>query len=505
MKRNRTQSFALNSFFSIVNQFVVMIVGFIIPRLMLTYYGSETNGLVSSIMQFINYFTIVEAGLSGAAIFSLYKPLSDNNIVGINGIVSSAKHYYYQAGFMFTFAVFVLAGVYPLFININSLGGNSIRFLVVMLGAKGFLDFFSLAKYRTLLTADQKMFIISIASTLYTILNAISILLLSINRIPITYVYMFSLLPLLLRTFILSRYVKKNYSYIDFNAESNNNALKTRWDALFQQFVGMAQNSAPPIIATIFLSLKEVSIYAIYNMVISGINGILTIFTSSLSASFGNVIAKGEKETLKKVYHEFEYIYLQVIGVAYSVSYIMLLPFVTIYTKGIQDTNYDLPIISTLMIINGFLYTIKTPQGMLIIAAGHYKETRWRSLFQALILIFGAIILVEPFGLSGIILGAILSNLYRVIDMFFYVPKKITGLSYLFTLKNYGLLFLTMATTIVFSEQFVSNPTNWVSWITMSFLCVFISIIDFCVVSYIFNRKIFNSILLRIKIVVGLK
>ena len=56
-----------------------MIAEFIIPCIMLKYYGSEINGLVSSINQFIVYFNLVEAGLSGAAIYVLYKPLAGKN------------------------------------------------------------------------------------------------------------------------------------------------------------------------------------------------------------------------------------------------------------------------------------------------------------------------------------------------------------------------------------------------------------------------------------------
>ena len=60
---------------------------------MLKYYGSEINGLVSSINQFIVYFNLVEAGLSGAAIYALYKPLAENNHKAINSIVSAARNF----------------------------------------------------------------------------------------------------------------------------------------------------------------------------------------------------------------------------------------------------------------------------------------------------------------------------------------------------------------------------------------------------------------------------
>lgn len=88
---NRTQKFALNSLTSMISQIVVMAAGMITPRLMIATYGSEMNGLVSSLNQFISYITLVEAGIGGAAIYSLYKPLAEEDHARISSIVVAAK------------------------------------------------------------------------------------------------------------------------------------------------------------------------------------------------------------------------------------------------------------------------------------------------------------------------------------------------------------------------------------------------------------------------------
>lgn len=88
---NRTQKFALNSLTSMISQIVVMAAGMITPRLMIATYGSEMNGLVSSLNQFILYITLVEAGIGGAAIYSLYKPLAEQDYDGISSILVAAK------------------------------------------------------------------------------------------------------------------------------------------------------------------------------------------------------------------------------------------------------------------------------------------------------------------------------------------------------------------------------------------------------------------------------
>ena len=98
---SRTKTFLQNSITTAVYQAIVMISGFIVTRIILVYYGSEINGLISSINQFITYFNLVEAGLSGATVYSLYKPLAENDHKGISAIVVAAQNFYIKSGYFF--------------------------------------------------------------------------------------------------------------------------------------------------------------------------------------------------------------------------------------------------------------------------------------------------------------------------------------------------------------------------------------------------------------------
>ena len=73
MKNSRTKKFFYNSLSTAMLQLTNMIIGFLLPRLMLKFYGSEINGLVTSITRFISYFNIEEAGLAGAAVYEKKK------------------------------------------------------------------------------------------------------------------------------------------------------------------------------------------------------------------------------------------------------------------------------------------------------------------------------------------------------------------------------------------------------------------------------------------------
>lgn len=420
---SRTRRFFYNSISTAFYQIVLMLAGFITPRIILKYYGSEINGIVSSVNQFIIYFNLVEAGLSGAATYALYKPLGEKRYEAVNAIVSAAKKFYTQAGYIFVSLTLGLAIFYPLYLKTELLTPVNMGLLVLILGVNGALEFFTLAKYRVLLAADQRSYVISLASLIHIVINTIIVVIFGSMQVNIVILRAIALLSIFTRSFILLIYTRKKYRFLDYKEEPNYNALNKRWDALYLQILGAVHTGAPVVILTLLTqNLKLVSVYTIFNMIIGAINGILGIFVSGLSASFGEVIVKNETNVLRKAFSEFEFAYYGLITIAYSITLITLMPFIGIYTKGITDINYNEPLIGFLFVLNGVLYNIKTPQGMLVISAGLFKETKLQTTIQGGIAVLLGIILTPFLGIVGVLVASILSNLYRDIDLIFLFP-----------------------------------------------------------------------------------
>ena len=501
MTTSRTKKFMYNSLSTALYQIVVMLVGFVTPRVILQFYGSELNGLISSINQFITYFSLIEAGIAGAATFSLYKPLAEEDHGAISAIVSATRRFYNQSGLLFCGLVALMAATYPFFVKTEDLSVVGVMILVVVLGAKGFLEFFTLAKYRVILTADQKTFVVSNASSVYILVQMIIIVVLAYLKVNIVVVYAVAILALCTRSIILALYVRRNYPYIDYYAKPNNKALDQRWDALFLQVLGAAQTGAPVLIATVFTSLTEVSIYSVFNMVFTGINGVLSIFVNGLSAGFGDVIARKEKKTLQHSIKDFEFIYYILITVVYTVTAVMLMPFIRLYTRGLEDAVLynNQTLIAILFVVNGLLYNLKTPQGMLVISAGMFKETRYRSLAQALIIIVGGIILAPFFGLVGILIASCLSNLYRVIDLLYFVPRRITKLPIRLTLKR-QLLSIVLCTVLSFGIHYIPfDQQGFFYWIGQAIVVTIGVGIITVLINYLFDHDQLNYVMTRFK------
>lgn len=500
MAKNRTTKFLMNSGSLAMQQIVTLAAGLIMPRAMLLAYGSEVNGLVTSITQFVTYINLVEAGLSGATTYALYKPLADRDHDAISGVVSAAYKFYLQASAIVMALVCVLAVAYPLYIQSESMSALEMGLLVVCIGANGALEFSTLAKYRVLLTADQKTYIVSMGTIVYTILNTLIVVGLAYAGVSVVVMKAVALTAMWVRSLILMIYCRRHYKNLNYKAKPNTKALNKRWDALFLQILGVIHRGAPSLLITVILKdLKLVSVYTVFNMVTSGMNNVMNIFKTGVSASFGEVIARKEVQTLQKAYGEFEFMFYKLIAVAYSTCVVMIMPFINIYTRGITDVNYNLPLVGFLFAVDGIFYSLKTPGGMLFIAAGMYRETRVQTIIEGLIMVVGGAILAKPMGITGILLASVLSNLYRAIELAFFVPHNITKAAVSGTFRKILMMLLTIGISVAPFWFIKISADNYLQWAVCSMGVVAYTALVTLTIGFLFEKDDMKSVLRRIK------
>ena len=107
----------LNITSSIIMQIVSVISALIVPRLILETFGSNANGLVSSISQFLNYITLVEGGITGVISANLYRPLVNGDTEKLSSVLTTARSFYRKIGIVFIAYSVVIGLVYPIFVD----------------------------------------------------------------------------------------------------------------------------------------------------------------------------------------------------------------------------------------------------------------------------------------------------------------------------------------------------------------------------------------------------
>lgn len=435
---------------NVLLQVVVAVSGLVLPRFYLEVYGSTLNGMISSVTQFMSYLSLVEAGISAATIVGLYGPLAEHNISDINGVLAATKKFYNQTGQIYIILVLLLTILYPLLIN-GQVDSFTVRCIVFILSSSNLIDYLFLGKYRVLLSADQKGYVIAITQIVGTILNTVISVIMIKTGFSIVSVKFLATLIYMLRSVYIYGYVKKNYPYLNLNVTPNTKAISQRWAALVHQIAGVALNNTNLVIMTFFggvNSLIEISIYTIYQMVANLLITVISSISNALGPSFGEVLYRKEEDTLRNAYSNFEFIFYIFLFIAYTCMGLLYIPFIRIYTCNITDGNYNQPLMAMLFTLIGIIQNIRIPGITLICAAGHYSNTRGRAITEAVINIVLALFLVGKYGTIGVLIATLFAFVYSMIHVLWYNNKYIlTG-----TIRNTLIrLIRNILITIVYS------------------------------------------------------
>lgn len=406
-----------------VLQIVNMLVGLFLPRLYLAVYGSEVNGIISTANSFISYFSYLEAGIGLTLIHSLFKPLAENNVEQTNGILSySQKQYRHISGIYFVLVV-ALSLLFPLVSPSDVLSRWEFASLVFVIGAYGALDFFTMAKYRVLLTADRKEYVVSNAFIIAQLLRFCFVWLLLQFNISVVLVKIVPILTLLVRSMILRIYIKRNYSDVDYTAPPTHDLSVTndRWDALLLQISINTSVSLPTIIISQVLGFKEANVYAVYSMIASAMISIVSALSSGVAPKMGQNLSRGED--VRESYRIYDFAVSLIISIVFSTMAVMTIPFVKLYTNVVDDVNYIYPLYAVLISIWAALYSCRIPMTAIINAAGIYRENRASNIVNLALQVVAGIVGALFWGISGVLIVMILASIQRNI-WFAFVNSK---------------------------------------------------------------------------------
>ena len=358
-----------NTMTGFLHEFVTLVCGLILPRLILNAFGSSYNGITSSITQFISVVSLMKAGIGGVTRAALYKPLSENNTKEISEIVNGTQCFMRRIAVIFLGFIFMFACIYPLLISqeFSWLFASS---LVVVISLSTFIQYYFGITYQMLLMADQKQFVVYLSQIVAMIVNTVLAACLIKAGAGIHIVKLGSALAFALAPIILNRYAIKKYS-INKNVKPNMERISQRWDAFGHEVANFVNSNTDIMVLTVFIGLREVSVYTVYAYVIRAIRSIVTNFIAGFGAAFGNMFAKNEQELLHENLGIFELIVFSVTTCVYGVALAMITPFALVYTSGITDVSYNRPVFGYIITLAGAFTCYRVPYYSLTTAAGH--------------------------------------------------------------------------------------------------------------------------------------
>lgn len=419
----RTKRLLMNTTTSFLYRVVVIICGFITPRLIVGSFGSEVNGLLQSITQFLGVIGFLELGVGVVVQSALYKPLAENNRDQISRIMVSAGKFFRRLALILLGYVAVLVMVYP------SLSGQNFDWiytatLIAAISISSFAQYYFGIVNQLLLTADQHGYINSVAQTATLILNTVASVVLiklgaSVHAVKLTTSIIFLARPLFLRW-----YVDRHYS-VDRRISYDSDPIQQKWNGAAQHVASVVLDGTDTIVLTLFASLSAVSVYSVYNLVVMGVKTLFTAMTNGLRSLMGELWAKEELDELKKLFGWTEWLIHTGTVFVFGCTAELILPFVQVYVKGINDANYYQPLFALLITLAHAGHCLRLPYNLMILSGGHYKQTQRCYITAAVMNVVVSVAAVSAWGLVGVAVGTLCAMTYQTVWMAQYVSKNL--------------------------------------------------------------------------------
>ena len=488
----RSKKAVYNTIMSLLLEVVTVISGFVLPRLILSRFGSSYNGIISSISQFIGYVSLLAAGVGGVTRASLYKPLQERDIKKISAIIKATELFMKRVALIFAIGLLGFAVLYP-FLMLDDFSWFFTFTIVLILGISTFARYFFGITYQMVLNADQRQYINVSMRIITTTLNLVVAYIFIKSDASIHVVKLGSSLVFTLNPLYVYFYVRRKYKIID-DIEPDNSAIKQRWDAFAHQVANFVHNNTDIVILSFFSNVREISVYTVYYGISGAIRKLITSVATGIEAAFGNMIAKDEMKALNRNLSIFEVLIYSLSSMLFSTMALLIISFVSIYTQGITDVDYIRPLFGYLIAVVEFFFCVRIPYQAVVRAAGHYRETRNGAIFEAILNIVISIVLVKPLGLIGITIGTICAMMFRTLQYSVYVYKNIVHRSLWDILRRFVISGLNIFTIVVLASLIkLEIAKNYLHWAVNGFIVFSIALAVTLAFNYIFYNKEMND------------
>ena len=455
------KEFSLNLIITILISLIV----FIQNKYFIKFLGIEVLGILKLFNQLFQYLNVIEMGIGSASAYALYKPLAEKNIDNISKIISTIENIYNKIAIILFGLGLIFTPLLPFFIKMNDFNRHIYLYWILFL--INTISTYLYIKYVILFTADQQFikvkFIQSSSKIFYQILQIIFLM-----RLSSLYLYIFLLLLDNLTQYIFFKiYYNKRYSYI-YKTKDRYLGIKSDIKNLFWHKIGgLIVFNTDLILISKLVSIETVGIYASYMMIFQILKTIINILYSVLTPKIGKYIAQNSKENIYESFKELNIIFI-------FLGIILIFPTFKLINSFIKLWIGKVFILESwtiiLMCINYYIDLVRWILEAYKSGAGFFDDIQ-SPIFEAIINLVFSIILGIKYGLDGIIMGTIISN---VLVIMIYKPilvfKRCFDKGVKEYIKIYGnyliLLIISLIVLNIATKPFIrTNINTWIDWV----------------------------------------
>ena len=479
-----------NSLSSLLSYCFLLLFSIISSKFVLVSYGSEANGLLSSVNQIFSYIALLEAGIGTSTVSALYRPISENDDDSIADVLSASRYYYRTSAKWYFVCVIAVSCIWPLLIE-SSISYIHIAALIFFQGVAGVLTYWFTSSAVNYLVATGCNYVnnrVHLAASLAT--YALKIIICT-AELDIVFISVASITVNILKCLAYYIFLKRNCPVYFEQKKPDKSLLKQRNSFLIHEVSGVIFSSTDTIILSIFCGLTEASVYAVYAMVISALKTIISQVFNGTNYVLGKSYADSEGH-YETVHDRYNAVYVCLAFAIYTITLYLMIPFLTLYTAGVTDADYLDPKLPILFVLIELLSSCRIVDNQLVRISLHARQTANRAVIEACINIVVSVIAVQFIGIYGVLLGTIAALLYRTNDFIIYGNRRILKRS---PLKEYILMLTNFAVFIGF--VLTERSVNFVPKTYLHLICVAVPISIVVTLVYVVINYVLNRFLLR--------
>lgn len=479
-----------NIVFSFLGQIIILFFGFLVPRIFLESYGSDTNGLTNTITQVFTYLALLEAGIAQATTNSLYKYINDKDKYEneISKIMSISQLYFRNVSKIYGIIVLLVSLLLPLLLKSN-LSYQTMFLYILIEGVISVISFYFIQSWNALLLADGKNYIIISVDLLTKVLCFAVKIILALKGFNIIFIQVGCLFVSFIKLIVYRYFIIIKYKWIKNVKVTKNDKLENKSAYLISEIAWTIFSSTDMIVLSIFLSTQYASIYSIYNMAFLAINSLLNSVYNSLKYILCNAYFN-DRKNYEVLHDSFNSIFFGAMTMFMCISYIMVIPFVKIYTNGINDVNYIYGVFPLLFCLVQLLSWSRYVSGNLTAIAGYAKNTSYVSIIEAIINLSLSVVLVKYLGIVGVLLATVFALPFKVIYCNYLSDKIILKRSSWNTIKILGINWLIFIVTVIFDYYFKIDINSIMALIIWGFLLSMIYLTTIVLLNYLSNSSL---------------
>lgn len=498
MKIERTKNAARNIVFGTALKVYQILVPFLMRTVMIYFMGVQYLGLNSLFASILQVLNLAELGVGSAMVFSMYKPIVDDDSKTICALMHLYRTYYRVIGVIIAVNGVAVTPFIPHLIKSDLPPELNVYVLYLLNLAATVLSYWLFAYKNALFQAHQRNDITSkIILLTSTIQYAVQLAV--IIWIKDYYLYVIAALATQALTNIVTA-LAANKIYPEYHPKGKldkvvvqdiNHRIK---DLFTSKFGAVIVNSADTVVISAFLGLTVLAVYQNYYFILTSVIGVVSIVFQACTAGIGNSVIVESKEKNFNDLKKFTFMIAWIAGFCTCCFLCLYQPFMKIWVGENLMLEYAAVIC---FCIYYFVYEINQLLNTYKDAAGIWHEDRFRPLVTALSNLALNLIMVQTWGIYGVLLSTVLSTLF--VGMPWLLHNLFTVLFQKNQLKGYLLRLLRYTLVTILSCIvcfYVCNLFHFLDWLTIAVRVVVCIVIPNAIYLIVYgnSEEFFSSI-----------